>query len=111
MADDGSGRAALYALEAIVSGLRDAGILTPKALEAIERRTQMGLDYAGAIDFAGRGFDPKEPHAIRHGMWCAREFIAPTGDQWAAIDGHPGDLRNWRSLEERLAYDPSESGE
>ena len=103
--DDGSGRAALYALAAIVEGLRDAGVLTPEVLAAIESRTEQGINMAGAIDFAGKGFHPSEPDAIRHGMWCAREFIAPTGSVYDAINGHPANLRNWPTLATRQAYD------
>lgn len=98
-------KAAMYAIRAIVEGMRDAGQLPQKTIEAIEERTKYGIYAAGAIEGSGQGFDADEPRAIRHGMWWARECIAPFGDTVPGITEHPRDPYEWPSLELRQKSD------
>ncbi len=99
MVDD-LGKPALYAIQALVDGLRDAGILTEKAIAAIERRAEVQINYAAVLDSAyAAPRSPDEAAAIRHGIWWLRESIASTGQYLPGpISEHPTHFHDWPKL-------------
>lgn len=95
------GKAALYAVRALVEGLRDAGVLDVHTIRCIEERTTMCINAAGAIDSAGVGFDADESVSRRMGAWWLREAIAPTGSFATSEFSEHDSPQNWPSLAER----------
>ncbi len=105
-----AGKAALYAIRALVDGLRDAGVLDMHTIRCIEERTTLCLNAAGAIDSAGVGFDADEAVSMRMGMWWLRECTVPTDQESVCQFSEHYKPQDWPALEARLRFSADAHG-